>query len=121
MRRLLTVMAVFALALRGLVPLGFAFVPQTGPDGRISLVICTGSGAAVITYDKAGKTIAPNPHQASHDSCPFASVLAAVVETGFILRPQQLVASTLVHSVYAETITAQHEIPAPGRGPPRLA
>jgi hypothetical protein len=117
-RRVVTLLVLLTLALRGAVPLGFAVVPQVGTDGSISIVICTGSGAAVVSYDAAGNPVQPNPHKSSHESCPFAAAHAAVIAVLPAIPLPGVTAASRIIAVHAETIAQQYERPAPGRGPP---
>jgi hypothetical protein len=66
-------LAIFA---RGLIPAGF--MPDTGRNGTVQLVICTGEGHATVTVD-AGRYGPPQKHHQGGDHkniCPFAPVLA---------------------------------------------
>lgn len=82
--RLPSFLAVIALAVAGLVPSGW--MPGTGQDGKVLLVICTGTGPVEtwVDLDGGGDDHAPT-EQMEDRSCPFAA-LGAVA-----LLPQNLI------------------------------
>lgn len=77
-----------ALLVRSVVPVGF--MPAQSHDGKVEIVICTGSGLSTMLMDVdkvPAMTSAGHAHgdhhsddkggdPASHHSCPYASVLA---------------------------------------------
>lgn len=74
--RHLTVIFLLAFIVQTLVPAGF--MPSTGDNGKVQLVICTAQGSATILVD-AGKVPVKEPAQQDHGKpydCLFASVLA---------------------------------------------
>lgn len=68
-----------ALMLRALIPAGF--MPTQDADGKVAVVICTGTGSTTIMMDahtvpRPASDDAPAHDDAAKQSCPYALVLA---------------------------------------------
>lgn len=123
MRTPVTLLLLAVLALRSLLPTGYMLQTAdaaTASGGAIEIVICTGSGPAVLTVDAEGKSVPQKPQHVEKGVCPFAAAGAAALAAA---EPHSLEAEaeyaavryTLAAALFAET-------PKPGatsaRGPP---
>lgn len=118
MRKYLTLLAVYSLALSGLVPAGF-MITGAGPEGTgAAFVICTGSAPAA-GLDGEGKRTPSSPHKSDAGICPFkvASTTAPLVPV-FVSMPVPLGASERLAEAPLHCLSARHEVPPAGCGPP---
>lgn len=75
--RLASYLVVIALAAAGLIPSGW--MPATGQDGKVLLVICTGSGMVETWVDLEGEGGHAPTEQMEDRSCPFAALGAVAL------------------------------------------
>jgi hypothetical protein len=123
MRPTITIVLLAVLALRSLVPTGYmaqAANGANGPPGALEIVICTGTGPAVLTLDPDGKTVPKKSQHLDHNVCPFAAAGAAAVAAA---EPKSLAGEAEYASVaYTLAVAQFSETPKPGatsaRGPP---
>lgn len=123
MHRLVNLLIVMALVLRGLVPAGFMLSPLPDGSGAMQVVICTGHGAVTATLDQDGKPVTPKPNGADLGTCVFkisAPVAIAVADPA--------PAPSLAHAIDATTPIAVPSVPwslqaapPPARGPPTIS
>lgn len=86
MRGWVSHLLLMALFLRALIPSGF--MPSFGgPDGMVSVVICSAAGSKLVTLDADGKPIPDKPAKHSTELCAFAShaAIGAPVVAGNLL------------------------------------
>jgi hypothetical protein len=70
-RRCLTLIAAFALLVRGLIPVGYMLAPAAA--GEMTVVICTGHGPQLVIIDAEGKPVPAKPAVADGGLCAYAS------------------------------------------------
>ncbi|MFY0311896.1 DUF2946 family protein [Leisingera sp. D0M16] len=75
--RLASCLVVIALAVAGLIPSGW--MPGTGQDGKVLLVICTGHGPVETWVDLDGEGGHAPTEQMEDRSCPFAALGAVAL------------------------------------------
>ena len=82
--RYVIAVALLAFVLKAIVPAGF--MPGESSDGKIEIVICSGEGAVTELVDLKDSPFPQNGDQkqtSSHDTCPYAPVLAHNMAGGF--------------------------------------
>lgn len=77
LRRLPSLLVVIALAVAGLIPSGW--MPAPVQDGKVLLVICTGSGPVETWVDLDGDDTHTPAEQMEDRSCPFAALGAVAL------------------------------------------
>lgn len=120
MRRWLSLILLVVFAARCLVPAGFMLEASSTGDGTMTMVICTGQGAQMISVDADGKPIPPKPAHADNGICPYsASGTAALAAIEPIALEAQAFEAAVTYRLTAQIFRAT---PKPGatsaRGPP---
>ncbi|WP_323775776.1 DUF2946 family protein [Leisingera sp.] len=77
LRRLPSMLVVIALAVAGLIPSGW--MPASAQDGKVLLVICTGTGPVETWVDLDGGVDHVPTEQMEDRSCPFAALAAVAL------------------------------------------
>lgn len=83
LRRLLSYLVLGAVAAAGLIPVGW--MPAQGHDGKVLLVICTGTGPVEAWVDLDGGGGHAPAEQMDDRSCPFAALAAVAAPSGSLV------------------------------------
>lgn len=122
-RTIIVFLLTVGMTVRSMVPAGFMLTPAYDAEsGAFRLVVCSASGHGLVTLDKSGEPIVPEPGKNDSSSCLYfqTSLLAIIAE----VRAEAL--PTIYSSVEAQipalnAVASRHELPDPARGPPSLS
>ncbi|MCV0369674.1 MULTISPECIES: DUF2946 family protein [Filomicrobium] len=122
-RTTVNVILLLVLAVRSLLPAGFMLEASNASAGSFEIVICTSTGAKLLTVDADGKPSKTEPQHDGKGLCPFAASGAAALVSA---EPQSLVHEAEYAAVTYTTAVALFAVrPKPGaasaRGPPSSA
>jgi hypothetical protein len=121
LRRLPSLLVVIALAVAGLIPTGW--MPGSSTDGKVLLVICTGTGPVETWVDLGGDTPDHAPAEQMEDrSCPFAAIgaLALLPDSQISLELTAPLSSRWAREAFTHH-TAGFHWRYDARGPPALS
>lgn len=114
-----TILALFAFALKALVPAGYMIAPE-----RFTVVLCGTMGAKTVTFDTHGDE-APAPHDTAQQDahCVFAALSAPALaaESAAIAAPRARYAASAAPPFYVRPAAPPTGPPLPARGPPTTA
>lgn len=119
MRELVRIILLFALVMRGVVPVGF--MPAASADGRgLTLVICSGgSSFDAVRRDADGTPSPSKPDKTAHEPCAFASHGALIAPEVQHDRPAvTAVSQPLLLSATGTLLLARVGPPVGSRAPP---
>lgn len=119
-RAAITVLLLFVLALRSLLPHGYMVQAANASEGSFEIVICTSTGQQLLAVGDDGTTPLPKPQHVENGLCPFAAAGAAALAEAL---PQSLARAAEYAAVtYTLAVALFSETPKPGatsaRGPP---
>jgi hypothetical protein len=119
-RAAFTVLLLFVLALRSLLPHGYMVQAADASGGSFEIVICTSAGQQLLTLNDDGKPLPQKPQHVENGLCPFAAAGAAALAEA---APLSLAREAEYASVaYTMAVALFSETPKPGatsaRGPP---
>ncbi|MGQ0671468.1 MAG: DUF2946 family protein [Hyphomicrobium sp.] len=125
LRRLLSLLFVLALAVRGLVPTGYMLSPAADGSGEMTIVVCTGHGPLLMTIDADGNPVPPAKPAASDTGlCAFAASAAVAVAPPLppVSMPAVNVTFVATGVPHAPRLPGtRNELPLPARGPPSIS
>jgi hypothetical protein len=110
-------LALFVVTLRAFVPAGL-MLDHTGPDGQLSIVICTAQGIQPAHPDDDGTA----GHHNGDPGCLFAVTAHAVFPVLPLAPPVRAMAIPVYHPLsQAPVLAVLTAPPLPARGPPLSA
>lgn len=117
-RQILALLAIVAISLHALVPVGFMPNWDETEDGRFALVICTSSGPVQVPFDTTGEF--DDPSHGAAATCPyFVATSDAPAPTHVVVAEVRAWPLAMPSTIYEQVVTVQrHGMPQPARGPP---